>query len=38
MRAGFAIGELVEVHHRAGGAGGDVPGLLYVRCVKHPPQ
>jgi len=36
VRAGFLIGELVEVHHVAGGAGGDVPGLLYLRCVKHP--
>ena len=38
VRTGFTIGELAEVHHVAGGAGWDVPGLLYLRCVKRPAQ
>ena len=37
VRAGFAIGELVEVHHVAAPSRG-VPGLLYLRCMKHPAQ
>jgi hypothetical protein len=31
--AGFRLGRMVEVH--AAPSDGDVPGLLYLRCVRH---